>query len=88
MDLKSTEALTSNITTNDDNATTPTPTTMMIDGSSYVVVASLIILIIGTIGNTSVLFVFSKGWKKRKVCELFMINLAVSHLYEGSDKSR
>ena len=41
---------------------------------------SLLILVLGSIGNSAVLVIFLRKWKKLKNCELFMMNLALSDL--------
>ena len=44
------------------------------------ITVSFLILIIGSVGNTTVLIIFGRRWRHLKNCEIFMINLAITDL--------
>ena len=47
------------------------------------IVFSILILLAGTVGNTTVLVIFTRKWKTLKHGEMFMLNLAISDLIGG-----
>ena len=59
---------------------TPTTTLHLEDFTTFSVVMCFIIILIGSIGNSTVIFIFGKKWKNLRNCELFMLNLAISDL--------
>jgi len=46
----------------------------------FTILVCICILFVGIIGNSLVLVVFGMRWKRLKICEIFMINLAVADL--------